>query len=187
MTTSKNGTDERDAKNNHTTCWVMQVAAFAHLIGDQKLMDYCRERFKTVIVPNQIAPNGSFPEELRRTKPYGYELFNLEAMATVCQILSTPQDNLFTFQTADGRGFRKAVEYMFPFIADKKSWPLKPDVMYYDQWPMRQNSLLFAGIAFKRQDYLDLWKKLPADSTVEEVIRNFFIRQPVLWVSEARP
>src|SRR5262245_17726153 len=55
MTTSKNGTEERDAKNNHGTCWVMQVAAFAHLTGDQKLLDYCRQRFKTVIAPNQIA------------------------------------------------------------------------------------------------------------------------------------
>jgi Alginate lyase len=183
MTTSKNGTDERDARNNHTTCWVMQVAAFAHLVGDQKLLDYCRERFKTVIVPNQIAPNGSFPEELRRTKPYGYELFNLEAMATLCQILSTRQEDLFAFQTADGRGFRRAVEYMAPFIADKKSWPLKPDVMYYQEWPMRQASLLFAGIAFNRPDYIELWKKLPADSDVEEVIRNFFIRQPALWVN----
>jgi hypothetical protein len=134
-------------------------------------------------VPNQIAPNGSFPEELRRTKPYGYELFNLEAIATICQILSTPMDNLFIFQTSDGRGFRRAVEYMAPFIADKKSWPLKPDVMYYEEWPMRQVSLLFAGIAFRRPDYLELWKELPADSNVEEVIRNFFIRQPVLWVN----
>ncbi|HEY8204909.1 MAG TPA: alginate lyase family protein [Pyrinomonadaceae bacterium] len=182
MTTNKNGIDERDAKNNHGTCWVMQVAAFAHLTGDQKLLDYCRERFKTVIVPNQIALDGSFPEELRRTKPYGYSLFNLEAMATVCQILSTPTDNLFTFQT-DGRGFRRAMEYMAPFIRDKKSWPLKPDVMYDNEWPMRQNSLLFAGIAFSRPDYLDLWRKLPPDSNVEEVIRNFFIRQPVLWVN----
>src|SRR5213596_2670711 len=41
MTTSKNGTDERDAKNNHTTCWVMQVAAFAQLVGDEKLLEYC--------------------------------------------------------------------------------------------------------------------------------------------------
>lgn len=182
MTTSKNGIEEREAKNNHGTCWVMQVAAFAQLTGDQKLLEYCRERFKTVIVPHQIAADGSFPEELRRTKPYGYSLFNLEAMATVCQILSTPTDNLFTFQTSDGRGFQRAMEYMTSFIRDKKSWPLKPDVMYDHEWPMRQNSLLFAGLAFKRQDYLDLWSKLPADSKVEEVIRNFFIRQPVLWV-----
>ena len=183
MTTSKNGTDERDAKNNHGTCWLMQVAAFAHLTGEQRLLDYCRERFKTVIVPNQIAVNGSFPEELRRTKPYGYSLFNLEAMATVCQILSTQPGNLFDFQTADGRGFRRAMEYMAPFIGDKKSWPLKPDVMYDNEWPMRQNSLLFAGIAFKRHDYIEIWKRLPPDSNVEEVIRNFFIRQPVLWVN----
>ncbi|HEY5446952.1 MAG TPA: alginate lyase family protein, partial [Pyrinomonadaceae bacterium] len=78
MTTSKNGIEERDAKNNHGTCWVMQVAAFAELVGDQELRAYCRNRFKTVIVPNQIAPDGSFPEELRRTKPYGYSLFNLD-------------------------------------------------------------------------------------------------------------
>ena len=104
-------------------------------------------------------------------------------MATVCQILSTPEDNLFSFQTADSRGFRKAMEYMAPFIADKKSWPMKADVMYYDEWPMRQNSLLFAGIAFNRPDYINVWRNLPADSKVEEVVRNFFIRQPVLWVN----
>src|ERR1041385_5571547 len=154
MTTSKNGADERDAKNNHTTCWVMQVAAFAHLVGDQKLLEYCRERFKTIIVPNQIATNGSFPEELRRTKPYGYELFNLEAMGAVSQILSTVSDNLWTFETADGRGVKKAVEWLEPFIRDKKKWTRPPDVMYFDQWPMRQSVLLFAGLAYGDQSYI---------------------------------
>jgi hypothetical protein len=183
MTTSKNGTDERDAKNNHGTCWVMQVAAFAHLVGNAELMAYCRNRFKTVLVPNQIAADGRFPEELRRTKPYGYSLFNLEAMTTVCQILSTPADNLWTFALPDGRGIARTVEYMYPYIKDKKSWPLKPDVMYDAEWPMRQSSLLFAGQALRNPNYIDLWKMLRADSTVEEVIRNFFIRQPVLWMN----
>lgn len=182
LTTSKNGIDERDAKNNHGTCWVMQVAAFAHLTGDQRLLAYCRERFKTVLAPNQIAANGSFPEELRRTKPYGYSLFNLEALATVCWFLSTPQDNLWTFVLAEGRGMRRAMEFMTPFIRDKKTWTLPPDVMYYADWPMRQHSLLFASWGLGRADYLELWRQLPADSTVEEVNRNFFIRQPVLWV-----
>ena len=181
MTTSKNGIDEREAKNNHGTCWVMQVAAFAELVGNQDLITYCRNRFKTVLVPNQIAVNGTFPEELRRTKPYGYSLFNLDAMATICELLSTPGDNLWTFTTSDGRGIGKAVEYMYPFIKNKKSWPLKPDVMYDSEWPMRHASLLFAGRALRRPEYLELWKTLPADSKVEEVIRNFFIRQPVLW------
>ena len=179
MTTSKNGMEERDAKNNHGTCWLMQVAAFAQLTGDKPLLADCANRFKTIIVPGQIDPDGSLPLEARRTKPYGYCLFNLEALATLCQILGP---GLWNFTTTDGRSMRKAIEYMYPFIADKKSWKLKPDVMYFEYWPMRQEALLFGGLAYKRQDYLELWKKLPASSEVDEVVRNFFIRQPVLWV-----
>ncbi len=181
MTTHPYGIEEREAKNNHGTCWVMQVAIFARLTGNQELQQYCRERFKTVLVPNQIETDGSFPLEIRRTKPYGYSLFNLDAMTAICQILSTPQDNLWTFETTDGRGVRKAMSFMTPYIRDKKSWPLKPDVMYDDEWPMRHSSLLFAGLAFRNRDYLALWQTLKADATVEEVVRNFFIRQPLLW------
>jgi hypothetical protein len=182
MTTSKNGTDERDAKNNHGTCWVMQVAAFVRLVRNEELLDYCRNRFKTVLVPNQIATDGSFPEELRRTKPYGYSIFNLDAMTTICEILSTRRDNLWTFTLSDGRGIGVAVQYMYPYIKDKKNWPLKPDVMYDTEWPMRHSSLLFAGRALNKPEYIELWQTLPADSKVDEVVRNFFIRQPVLWV-----
>jgi hypothetical protein len=109
-------------------------------------------------------------------------LRDLEAMATVAQILSTPDDNLWTFELPDGRSLGKAVAYLAPYIRDKKKWPLPPDVMYDDQWPMRQSALLFAGVALANPGYIDLWKTLRADSQVEETIRNFFIRQPVLWV-----
>jgi hypothetical protein len=180
LTTDQYGKDERDATNNHATCWVMQVAAFAHLTGNQPVMNDCRNRFKTVLL-QQMAPDGSFPRELQRTKPYGYSLFNLEAMATICQILSAPDDDLWTYELADGRGMRRAMAFMAPYIKDKKSWPKPPDVMYDQYWPMRQASLLFAGVALKRPDYIDLWSTLPADSDVEEIVRNFFIRQPLLW------
>lgn len=180
LTTDQYGKDERDTTNNHATCWVMQVAAFAKYTGNRALMQDCRTRYKTVLL-QQMAPDGSFPRELARTKPYGYSLFNLEAMATICQILSTPEDDLWTFELPDGRGMRKAMAYMAPYIRNKKSWPKPPDVMYDAQWPMRQSSLLFAGVALKQPEYLELWLKLPADSEVEEVVRNFFIRQPLLW------
>jgi hypothetical protein len=180
LTTDQYGKDERDATNNHATCWVMQVAAFSHLAGNETLMRDCRTRFKTVLL-QQMAADGSFPRELGRTKPYGYSLFNLEAMATICQILSTPEDDLWAFELPDGRGMRRAMAYMVPYIREKKSWPKPPDVMYDANWPMRQASLLFAGVALKQPDYIDLWSALPADSDVEEVIRNFFVRQPLLW------
>jgi hypothetical protein len=180
LTTDQYGKDERDATNNHATCWVMQVAAFSHLTGNGALMRDCRTRYKTVLL-QQMAADGGFPRELARTKPYGYSLFNLEAMATICQILSTPEDDLWSFELPDGRGMRRAMAYMVPYIRDKKTWPKPPDVMYDANWPARQASLLFAGVALKRPEYIDLWSSLPADSDVEEVIRNFFVRQPLLW------
>src|SRR5215470_4802427 len=55
MATHPYGIAERDAKNNHGTCWVTQVAAFAQLTGDAKSTEYCRNRFQTVLIPNQEA------------------------------------------------------------------------------------------------------------------------------------
>lgn len=184
MTTSKNGRQERDAKNNHGTCWVMQVAEFASYTANHELITFCHQRFQKVLVPNQIAANGSFPLELRRTKPYGYCLFNLDAMATVCEILSNPSDNLFSFALPDGRGFAKAMAFMFPYIADKGRWPYAHDVEYFQDWPVRQPSMLFAGIALSRPQYFLAWRRLNPDPTVEEIIRNYPIRQPLLWVSK---
>jgi len=184
LTTSKNGQDEREAKNNHGTWWVTQVAEFATFTDDQKLLNYCRDRFKTVFVPNQIAADGSFPEELRRTKPYNYTLFNVTGLATICQTLSNSQDNLFSFVLPDGRGLRKAMEYIFPYIKNKASWPNKADVEYFQYWPIRQPSLLFAGLAFSNPEYIKVWQTLPPEPEVEEIVRNNPIRQPLLWVKQ---
>lgn len=182
LTTHEYGIAERDAKNNHATCWVMQVAAFAQLTGDAKLLDFCRDHYKCVLVPDQMAVDGSFPLELKRTKPYGYSLFNLDALATICQILSTPSDNLWEWALPDGRGIRRAMAFLYPFMRDKSKWPFARDVMYFDEWPVRHPSLLFAGLGLHESRYLDLWTTLNASPTTEEVIRNLPIRHPVLWI-----
>lgn len=182
MTKSKNGIEERDAKNNHGTCWVMQVAEYAKLVGDKKSLDYCRERFKTILLPNQLGIDGSFPLEIARTKPYSYSIFNLDVMTMVCQILTNAEENLFYFTLPDGRSIKTGIEFVFPFVADKSKWSYPKDVMYFDVFPNRQPFLFFGAIAFNEEKYLELWKKLNADPQNDEVIRNFPIRQPVLWV-----
>jgi hypothetical protein len=183
MTTSKNGRDEMNAKNNHGTCWVAQVAAFASLVGDREKLDFCRKWFKEALLPHQLAPDGSFPLELKRTKPYGYSLFNLDAMTTVAQILSTPDDDLWKFALPGGQSLHTAVEFMYPYIQDKSKWPHPPDVMFWEYWPVRCPSLLFASWAYSEPKYFELWKTLDASPTNEEVLRNLPIRQPVLWAN----
>lgn len=181
ITTHTYGHDERDNGNNHSTCWAMQVAAFARLTGNKEQIEYVRTMFKEVILPGQMAENGSFPLELKRTKPYGYMLFNLDAMAMVC-VLASKKDDLWKFELDDGRGMKKALQFMYPYILDKSSWPYQADVMYFDKWPVRHPSLLFAGLAFQNIQYLDLWVKLEADPLLDEILRNYPVRQPILWI-----
>ncbi len=183
MMTHPNGKEEMNAKNNHGTCFTMQLSEFAKLIGDDSLLTFAKERFKSVLLPNQMAADGSFPLELKRTKPYSYSLFNLDAMCMIAQILSDDKTNLWEYQMPDGRNLHKAIDYMYPFIKDKSSWKMPPDVMYFKDFPVRQVSLLFGGFIYKEDKYLELWKSLDADSPVEEVIRNFPIRQPILWLN----
>lgn len=183
FTTHPYGMDERDTQNNHATCWVLQAGAFAHLIGDEPVMDDCRRRFKEILLPDQMTSDGSFPRELARTKPYSYSIFNLDVMAGICQLLSTPRDDLSRFETRDGRGMKRGMEFLYPFLKDKSSWRWARDVMHWDGLPARQPSLLFCARAYAESKYLELWQTLDADPTDEEIIRNMPIRQPVLWIN----
>jgi hypothetical protein len=182
LTTHQYGKDEMNAENNHGTCWAMQVASFAKLTGNQKLLDFCRERYKNVLLPNQMAVDGSFPREIRRTKPYGYSLFNLDAMTMLCQILSDQKNDLWSFQLADGRTIKKGIEYLYPFVADKSEWPFPKDVMYWDNWPIAHPFLIVGANAFQNKNWLKTWKRLDHQPKVEEVIRNLPIRNPVIWL-----
>jgi len=181
LTTHPYGQDEMRAENNHGTCWVMQVAAFAKLVGDESLLDFCRERFKTILLPDQMAVDGSFPRELKRTKPYGYSLFNLDAMVMLAQILSTPTDNLWNFKLADGRSIKRGMTFMFPYIQDKSRWNLGEDVMYWDNWPVAQPALLFCAQAYQQKAWFDTWCQLDHQPQVEEVVRNLPVRNPIIW------
>jgi hypothetical protein len=146
-------------------------------------MDFCRKRFKEVLLPAQIAADGSFPLELKRTKPYGYSIFNLDAMTTLCQILSDKADNLWIYQTPDGRSIKKGIEFLYPYLKDKNTWPYPHDVMHWESWPVAQPSLVFGAAAYGNADWLNIWKQLEHSPADEEVIRNLPVRHPLIWLN----
>jgi hypothetical protein len=88
---------------------------------------------------------------------------------------------LWNFQTADGRSIRKGLDFLYPFIHDKSSWPYQKDVMYWDNWPVAQPFLLFGAQAFGKDDWFSTWKNLDHKPGVVEVVRNLPIRNPIMW------
>ena len=183
MNTSDKGVKERDSLNNHATCWALQASEFARLIDDSETRDQVYRQYTGVLLPKQLGPDGSFPMELARTKPYSYSIFNFDVMATLCQSLKGVGADALSFQLADGRGICEAAAFLYPYLKDKSAWPYRKDVEHFDALPVRSPGLLFTGLACHRQPHIALWQTMNPDPTDPEIIRNYPIRQPLLWVS----
>ncbi|WP_286171605.1 alginate lyase family protein [Gracilibacillus phocaeensis] len=181
MHTHPYGVEESKASNNHSVCWFVQAASFATLVGDEDVLNFCREAYKSRLLPNQMAEDGSFPRELARTKPYSYSIFVLDNMVTLTHLLTNEHENLWDFQLADGRGIQKGLHFLFPYLQDKSQWPYRGDVEHFEGWPARVSFLLFAGNALQKKEFIDLWNRLDIEPTDTEVRRNIAIRQPLLW------
>jgi len=179
---SERGMKERDAENNHAFCWALQAAEFARLAGDDAARNQVYRRYREILLPGQMDASGSFPRELARTKPYSYSIFNFDVMAGLCQSLKGLAPDPPSFHLADGRGLCKGAEFIYPYLKDKSAWKWAKDVEHFDALPVRSPGLLFSGIACREQKYVDLWKTLNPDPTDKEIIRNYPIRQPLLWV-----
>ena len=182
MTTHEYGIAEMNHPNNHSTCWAATAASMAKLTNNFKVMELCTERFKKILLPNQMAKNGSFPLELKRTKPYGYSLFNIDAFFNLAMILSTKDENLFEFETKDGISLKKGIEFIYPYIKNKSKWPFQKDIYIWKEWPVNHPSILFSALTYKKKEYLETYLEMPRYPIHPEVIRNLPVRHPIIWI-----
>ncbi len=212
MKTSAPGIKERDATNNHAIAWALQAAEFARLAGDNVTRKEVRTRFERMQLPAQEAANGSFPREIARTKPYGYSIFQFDCAATLGWSLGilTPSSTSAlqgtgfspSIATPSGPGalapggktgvvddatartaLCRAAGFLYPYLDNKSKWPYAHDVQHWESWPVRSPGLLFCGLSCNHPDYIALWRRLDPDPTDPEIIRNYPIRQPLLWVA----
>lgn len=186
MLTSTNGIKEMKNANNHSMAYFLQLAAFSKFAGDTNTFQFCQERFKNILLPGQMTNDGSFPRELKRTKPYGYSIFQADNVAALCILLSTTNEDFWSFKLPDGREPKNAMDFIYPYLADKNKWLADArgkDVMHWDDWPARQPCLLFAYAEFGDEKFFQLWRKLNADSADLEIRRNIAVTQPLLWIA----
>jgi alpha-N-arabinofuranosidase len=187
MTTHPYGIDEMNTKNNHATWWHAQAAVYARLTGNTEVLNLCRDHLIHRIVPNQMASDGSFPEELARTKPYSYMLFNLDALSILTWVLSGENYDLWQMTLPDGKSVKKAVAYMTPFVKDISSWPHTKDVDGWNKQPGRRAYLLLSALALGKPDLFALWRELDQKNPSEKSIASTTLRSPLLWIGLPDP
>jgi hypothetical protein len=137
LTTSKNGQDERAAKNNHGTWYDVQAVKWALVLGR---MDKAKELCIAAgpgRIGVQIEPDGKQPLELVRTATFSYSCFNLLALSTLAGLSEHAGVDLWHYQPADGRSIRTALDFLVPYLGkEPKPWTMqqihesKPDEVF---------------------------------------------------------
>jgi len=108
-------------------------------------------------------------------------------LAGACELLSTRFESVWEYELQDGPGMRVAIAKLYPFIANRRSWPYRADAAFFTDLPLRRPALLFAARAYSRPEYAETWRTLPPDTSNPELDRTFPIRQPLLWVTRPHP
>jgi hypothetical protein len=124
LRTSESGKKETRAKNNHGTLYDVQVLHLALFVGEVGPARRVAKRAKKQRIAAQIQPDGSQPYELRRPEALQYSQYNLEALFKLATRAEHAGVDLWHYQTAQGAGIRKALDFLMPYLEEPaKHWP----------------------------------------------------------------
>jgi len=185
LTTNREALLARDAKDRHGASWLLQVAAFARLAGDDLITEECRKRFRHATLRAEMNADGHFPGDLHTPDPFRNSLMHLDALAGVCVLLSTRFESMWDAELQDGTGMRAAVARHVPYMARPETWPYPADAEGFHVLPGRRPVLAFSARAYAQPEYAALFMKL-AEPVDPKLLRAFPIRQPLLWASQPR-
>ncbi|MEK8130048.1 alginate lyase family protein [Paenibacillus filicis] len=120
LQTNKLALAEKATLNNHGTWYDAQLVTYRLYLGHRdEVKAYLQETSAPRIV-SQILPDGTMPEELRRTRPFHYFLYNLIPFS----MLSIIGDHVdLDMWQAGGGGIRHAYQFITPYIVDFSQWP----------------------------------------------------------------
>jgi arylsulfatase A-like enzyme len=122
LQTSDLGIEEGSRKNNHATCYDVQVVCLLRYLGRAEEARDVLKTAKTKIIATQLEPDGRQPHELARTKSINYSSLNLKAMTQLAWHGRQLGVDLWNYRTEDGRSIQAAYDYLKPYVFDGKPW-----------------------------------------------------------------
>ena len=160
LTTSQLGLQEAASKNNHGSYYDVQALYFTLYAGYQEEAKKLAQNFVQNRLLKQIQPDGSMPEEMARTRPLFYSIYNLQAMFLVAHLAAKVEVDLWKANDPNHR-LKAALDYLIPYTDPKTPWPYPAikDANRMDLFPILQ----MAEHVYPSENYIGYTKKLPLE------------------------
>jgi hypothetical protein len=161
LVTSEAGKKEGATKNNHGTVYDAIVVSTALFANKNELARKVLEEARQKRIAAQIEPDGTQPEELRRTKAWTYSNKNLMNLFWLASLGDRVDVNLWNYRSPDGRSLKGALDYLIPFALGEKPWPHK-EINHKAGTPLRLSPsyLRRAAIKMREPKYEEMLAKL---------------------------
>lgn len=122
LTTDPLGKEACNAHNNHGTYCEAQVASYALFVGKKALAKtYVKRVFETRMA-QQIRADGAQPDELARTRPLHYSLFNLEAYFIAARVADALEMDYWNYRADNGASLQQAIDFLIPALTQEGYW-----------------------------------------------------------------
>ena len=159
LTTSNNGKDEDDYKNNHSVAYDVIVSSIARFLGNN---DYAAKKISEMPsrrIDPMIRSDGRQPEELIRTNAFGYSVSNLRNFFDAGEIGLKTGVDIFGYKNKEGGSLRGALDFLAGYIGREDEW----EWQQIGGFRGSENNLGFlirrAARIYKEPEYQKLWEK----------------------------
>jgi len=122
LTTSKNGKDEDDYKNNHTVAYDVIVSSMARFLGNDEYAARKISEIPSRRIDPMIESDGRQPEELIRTNAFGYSVSNLRNFFDAGEIGLKFGVDIFGYSNPEGGSLRRALDFLVSYIGNEDKW-----------------------------------------------------------------
>ncbi len=172
MQTSDCGREVCDYHNNHGTWYNVQLITSALFTGDAELAKELISKSYESRVLAHIAPDGSIPHELSRTKAYNYSLFDLRGLCIIANVARSLGDTRYVTVDAE-RGhtvIRQAIDFIYGAIMNPDEYLYREihlELARTDMTPtlLWAEDVFGGGYAKLAEPHLNddmIWRLLPA-------------------------
>jgi hypothetical protein len=121
MQTSKIGTDEMKADNNHGAWYDAQRLSMALFTGNMDLAKMIVMNAESRL-DKQMDDAGKFPKEMERTISLHYTAFVMNAFFNIAQMADKTGIDLWSYTSPSGKSLKKGFDALLPYITKKKEW-----------------------------------------------------------------